>query len=430
MGFGLKSDFMLIKKIRVITGNTESAGLQSQDIRINGAGIIEAIGSLSPEPNEVVHEWPHACISPGWLDIGIQTGDPGYEHREHLQSVSAAAAAGGFTAVACFPNTHPALDSKSEILYVLNKTTAEAVTFHPFGAVSEDCAGKDLAELYDMHAAGAVAFSDGNQPVQDAGLLLRALQYASGFNGLIINQPHHKTIAAGGQMHEGVASTMLGLKGLPALAEELMVQRDLSLLEYAGGRLHLHLISTAKSVVLVRAAKRAGLPVTCSVAVANLCFTDEKLTTFNSNWKLLPPLRSTADTEALLEGLVDGTIDFICSNHTPWDEEAKNLEFPYAEFGMIGLETAFSLCRTFLDKKLSVNILVEKMAIQPRRVLGLPIPELTVGSRAELTIFQPDEEWIFEEKNIRSKSRNTPFIGQTLRGSVLGIVNGERVVMQ
>jgi len=409
---------MLLKNVRIVTGNTDPYPTLPQDIRLR-EGRIEAIGQLSPEAGEVVHEWPNAHVSPGWMDVGVHTGDPGYEHREDLQTAAAAAAAGGFTAVACFPNTQPATHSKSEVLYVLNKTAALPVRFFPIGAVSQGCEGKDLSELYDMHSAGAVAFSDGSHPVQDAGLLLRALQYASAFNGLIINQPHHKTLAAGGQMHEGLVSTSLGLRGLPALAEEIVVQRDLSLLEYAGGRLHLHLISTAKSVALLRAAKRAGLPVTASVAAANLCFTDERLADFNSNWKLLPPLRSTADSEALLEGLADGTLDFICSNHTPWDEEAKNLEFPYAEFGMIGLETCFAMCRTFLGNKLSINDWVEKIAVRPRQVLGLPVPEIREGAPAELTVFDPDAEWVLTEKDLRSKSRNTPLLGERLRGRVL-----------
>ncbi len=416
---------LLIKNARIVAGKTEN---RPHDILIRD-GIIEAIGTqLSVEKSAEIWDFANAHISPGWLDVGTHTGDPGFEHREDLRTTARAAASGGFTAVACFPNTHPAIHSKSEVLYVKNKTEHEPVTFYPVGAVSQHNEGKDLAELYDMHAAGAVAFSDGSKSVQDAGLLLRAMQYVKAFNGLIINEPHYKTIATGGQMHEGLQSTSLGMKGIPALAEEIMVQRDLSLLEYAESRLHLHLISSAKSVALIRAAKKAGLPVTASVAIANLCFTDEKLSTFDSNWKLLPPLRSPSDTDALLEGLTDGTIDFICSNHTPWDEEAKNLEFPYAEFGMIGLETAFALCRTFLDKKLSVSDLVEKIALAPRRVLGQPVPEIKPGARAELTVFDPDAEWVFGENDIRSKSHNTPFVGQAFKGKVLGIVNKGQAV--
>lgn len=413
---------LLLKNARIYDGTSES---RVQDILIHD-GIIEAIGTnIAPPKGAEVWESPGLSVSPGWLDVGVYAADPGYEHREELTTAAAAAAAGGFTAMACFPNTDPALHTKSEILYVKNKTRDLPVHCYPIGAISQSCEGKDLAELFDMHAAGAIAFSDGKRAVQDAGLLLRAIQYAKAFNGLVINVPHHKTIAAGGQMHEGVMSTMLGLKGLPSLAEELMVQRDLSLLEYAEGRLHIHLISTAKSVDLIRAAKKAGLPVTASVAVANLCFTDEKLEDFDSNWKIVPPLRSEADTTALLEGLADGTIDFICSNHTPWHEEAKNLEFTYADFGMIGLETTFALCRTFLDKKLSIHDLVEKLSLAPRAVLGLPVPKIAQGAQAELTVFDPDQEWVFEAKDIRSKSKNTPFIGQKFKGKVIGVVSNK-----
>ncbi|MBK6996964.1 MAG: dihydroorotase [Saprospiraceae bacterium] len=413
---------VLLKNAHLFDGISKS---RVQDILLKD-GLIEAIGDQIPLPQgAALWESSNLCVSPGWLDVGVYAADPGFEHREDLTSAAAAAVAGGFTAMACFPNTDPALHTKSEILYVKNKANDLPVYCYPIGAVSQSCEGKDLAELFDMHAAGAVAFSDGKRSVQDAGLLLRALQYAKAFDGLIINVPHHKTIAAGGQMHEGLMSTSLGLKGLPALAEELMVQRDLSLLEYSEGRLHIHLISTAKSVALVRAAKQAGLQVSCSVAVANLCFSEEKLAEFDSNWKIVPPLRNKADADALLEGLADGTIDFICSNHSPWHEEAKNLEFTYAEFGMIGLETVFSLCRTFLDKKLTVNDLVEKLSLAPRRVLGLPIPKITKGERAELTVFDPELEWVLEAKDIRSKSSNTPFIGQKFKGKVLGVFSGK-----
>ena len=418
---------LLLKNVRILGEKNEK---HPQDILIRD-GVIEVIGENLPAGKGAeIWEWPNACVSPGWFDAGIQACDPGYEHREDLRTAGYAAAAGGFTSVAAFPNTSPAIHSKSEVLYIKNKTAGSPVTFYPIGAVSQGCEGKDLAELFDMHSAGAIAFSDGRKAVQDAGLLLRALLYVKAFNGLVINEPHHKTIAAGGQMHEGVISTSLGLKGVPTLAEEIMVQRDLSLLDYAHGRLHLHLLSTAKSVALVRAAKKAGLPVTASVAVANLCFTDEKLADFDSNWKLLPPLRSQSDADALIEGLKDGTIDFICSNHTPWDEESKNLEFPYAEFGIIGLETAFALCRTFLNKKLSVNDLIEKMAVAPRRVFGLQTPVIQPGARAEITVFDPDAEWILKENDIRSKSRNTPFIGRSFKGKVLGIVNNGQAVKQ
>jgi dihydroorotase len=410
---------ILLKKVRIVTEKEVSAPV---DILIRD-GIVAAIADALDAPKDAqLWSQPDAHVSAGWFDVGAQGCDPGLEHREDLHSLCAAAAAGGYTALACFPNTQPTLHSKSEIRYVRNKTAGEAVQVHPIGALSLDCAGKDLAELYDMHNAGAVAFGDGAKPVQDAGLLLRGLQYARAFNGLIINTPMHKTIAAGGQMHEGVTSTALGLKAIPALAETLMVQRDLSLLEYAEGRLLLHLVSTARSVELVRAAKKAGLPVHCSVAVANLFFEDRQMDEFDTNWKVLPPLRGPEDRAALLEGLLDGTVDFIAANHVPWDEEAKNLEFPYAEFGMSALETCFALCRSHGREALPLPQLIGKLAHAPRRVLGLPVPEIKVGEQAELSLFSPDAEWVFSEKTLRSKGRNTPFLGQKLRGKVLGLV--------
>jgi dihydroorotase len=418
---------LLLKNIRICSGQ-KIAG--PQDIRISD-GIIQAIGKNLPmEPGVQEISFPgQVYASAGWMDVGVHTGDPGYEHREDLRTATQAAAAGGFTAIACAPNTLPVVDSKGSVVYIQNKTAGLPVSVFPIGAISIGAKGADLAELYDMHAAGAIAFSDGRMPVQDAGLLLRALQYVQAFQGLIMHQPHHNSIAAGGQMHEGLISTQLGMRGMAALAEEVAVQRDLSLLEYAGGRLHLHLVSTKKGVEMVRAAKAAGLPVTASVAVANLCFTDEALVDFDSNWKVKPPLRDETHRQALLEGLADGTIDFICSNHTPWDQEMKNVEFPFAEFGMIGLETAFALCRTFLEKELPLEQLVQRWAVGPRAVLGLPVPEIKPGARAELTLFDPEQAWTFAEKDIRSKSVNTPFVGQKFKGKVLGILNKGQLVM-
>lgn len=412
---------LLLRNIRVCT---EKETTPSVDIRI-GDGIIRAVGKKLPMEagvHEVIFE-QETCASPGWMDVGPQPGEPGFEHREALRTLADAAAAGGFTALAPMPNTAPAVDSKSGVTYLHSKTAGYATHFHPIGAVSVGTAGKDMAELYDMHAAGAVAFSDGSHPVQDAGLLLRALQYSRAFNSLIFDFPHHKSIAGSGMMHEGIISTRLGMKAIPALAEEIVVQRDLSLLEYSGGRLHLHLISTRKGVEMVRRAKAAGLAVTASAAVANLCFTDEMLADFDSNWKVMPPLRSAEHREALLEGVADGTIDFLCTNHTPWDPEAKNLEFPYAEFGMTGLETAFALCRTYLDKQLSLQDLVRLWAIGPRKVLGLPVPEIKPGAPAELTLFSPDVSWTFSAAGIRSKSANTPFVGSDFKGKVVGVVS-------
>ncbi len=404
----------------------ENADSKNRNERLHIAirdGVITAMGKdIVPDKDAQVYDCRGAVACPGWMDLGTQIADPGYEYREDLHVTARAAAAGGFTAVVCMPNTKPAVHSKAEVLYVRNKTAGLPVRFFPIGSISQDNAGKDLAELYDQFAAGAIAFSDGRYPVQDAGLLLRALQYTQAFGGLVMNRPHHHGIAGGGQMHEGLQSTMLGMKGIPALAEELIVQRDLKLLAYSGGRLHIQLISTAESVAMIRAAKAAGLPVTCSVAVANLAFTDAQLAHFDSNYKVNPPLRAESDRQALIQGLLDGTIDCICSNHEPWDAEHKNLEFPYAEFGMSSLDTAGALSYTVLKEALPFAQLVEKWADSPRRILGLPVPRIAVGATAEITLFDPELRWTVQAADLRAQSKNTPLIGQTLQARAVGII--------
>ncbi len=419
---------LLLRNIRIIAPQQPLLDGQIRDILIKNGKIlkIDSKIALEDESGIKVFEQPNACVSIGWLDVGTQTGDPGLEHREDLESVSKAAMAGGFTALAPFPNTEPAIHSKSEILYIKNRTASYLVDFQPIGALSVDCKGKDLAEMLDMRSVGAIAFSDGRKSVQDSGLLLRGMQYAKIFEGLIFNVPNDKTIAPHGEIHEGEVSTSLGLSGIPSMAEELMVQRDLQLLEYADSRLHFHNISTAGAVTSIREAKKRGLKVTASVAAMNLCFTDDVLRGFNTNFKVMPPLREELDRQALIKGLADGTIDFISTNHTPVDEEGKNLEFPYADFGAIGLETTFGIINQYLHKSFTIQDFVEFLAINPRHVLGLEMPTITEGAEANLTIFNPDETWTFSSKDILSKSKNSPLVGQILRGAVLGVVNNDK----
>jgi dihydroorotase len=415
---------LLIKNATLIHPNSKHDGAVA-DIFIKN-GKIEDVGTALNAEGVQVFDAKGACVSPGWLDLGTLVGDPGFEHREDFASVEKAAAAGGYTAIACLPNTAPAIHSKSEVQYVRSRSETSIVDFLPIGAVSHDCQGKDITEMYDMQAAGAVAFSDGKKSVQDSGLMLRALQYVQPFSGVVFNRPHDRTMAPGGQLHEGVMSTSLGMKGLPSLAEEVMLRRDIYLAEYTGSRLHALNISTAGSVDLVRDAKARGLQVTASTAAMNLACDDHLLHDFDPNFKVMPPIRELADMEALRAGLADGTIDCITSNHTPLDPEAKNLEFPFADFGAIGLETAFGLSWMHMNGMLSVSQLVERLAILPRKILGLPEAKIGPGTPANLTIFDPTMEWTFAKKDIFSKSKNTPFVGWRLRGKVLGVVNKGR----
>ncbi len=414
---------MLLIKNATIVDPTSGLNGKKRDILINKKGIIESIKANIKAPNVKILDAKEACVSIGWMDVGTQVGDPGFEHREDLQTVTEAAVAGGFTAIAPNPNTIPTIHSKSEVNYLKNKTGHGLVDFLPIGAISRDCEGKDITEMYDMHHSGAVAFSDGQKTIQNSGLMMRALQYVKAFDGLIMNHPQDHDLSSEGQMHEGKMSTSLGMKGIPSLAEELMVQRDLYLAEYAESRLHLFNISTERSVELLKEARAKGIDVTASVPVLNLIFDETAIAEFDSNYKVLPPLREKSDIRALKRGIKNGIIILITSNHTPLDEEAKNLEFPYADFGIIGLETTYALCNTFLRDTLETEDIVSIMAINPRKLLRLPMPSIKEGEKANLTIFNPNLEWTFSEKDIHSKSKNTPFVDQQFKGKVIGVVN-------
>jgi dihydroorotase len=405
----------LIRQVCVFAPGSPHHG-QTTDLLLEN-GTIVRIGRDLPAPDRCREiRVTGLCVSPGWLDLFGACGEPGLEHREDFATAARAAHAGGFRAVCLLPNTRPALHGKSEIGLVRSARVDAPVELLPLGALTRNCEGTEPAEIYDMHAAGAVAFSDGKNPVQHAGVMLRALQYTKPFGGLVIQSPLDKQLGGGGHLHEGRTSTLLGLRGLPALAEDVMVQRDLRLLEYTGSRLHLANLSTAESVALVREAKARGLAVTASVNPLNLFFTDEALLDFDTNLKVMPPLRDESHRQALIAGLLDGTIDCFVSNHMPLDPESKELEFPYASFGAIGWETAFAALRTALWEVLTWEQIVQKLAVEPWKILGLQPPAVAEGQPDRLTFFLPDEPWTFSGPDIRSKSHNSPFIGRSFRG--------------
>ena len=415
---------LFINNVFIIHPDSPHNG-QKVDMMIEN-GVIQKIGKCLKCPeNATFIEGEGAFAALGFMDIGVQACDPGFEHRDDVFSIAKAAAFGGFTSVAVQPNTQPTLHSKSEIAYVKNKTKEQLVDFQVIGAMTQDCKGEEISEMYDMYHAGAIAFSDGKKSIKESGILLRALQYVKAFDGLIINHPFEKSVAQGGQMHEGLMSTSLGMKGIPSLSEELMLVRDLYLLEYCESRLHVANISTARSVDLIRQAKAKGLQVTASVAAINLAFEDNDLANFDTFLKVQPPLRAQSDIAALREGLVDGTIDFIASNHIAHDEEAKNLEFPYADFGVIGLETTAAVANTFSG--LSKEQLVEKLSINPRNILKINTPNIVEGEKANLTIFNPNLVWTYEKKHILSKCYNSPFIGKELKGKTIAVINQGKV---
>ena len=401
--------------------------LQTADVLVENGHIARVGNSLSVSADTEIIDATGAWCSPGWLDCHVQSGEPGFEHREDLNSLSEAALAGGYTALLANPNTLPAIHSKSEVSYLLGQSRHLPIDILPIGAVSEGCKGKDLAEILDMRSAGAVAFGDGTEPIQHNGLMLRALQYVMPFQGVIINRPHENTLSNGGQMHEGVISTMLGMRGIPSLAEELMVERDLQLLKYTNSRLHLAGISTAGAVARIRQAKKEGLQVSASVALLNLLFTDESLSGFNANFKVLPPLRSNSDREALLNGLLDGTLDFWFSNHVPLDTEVKDREFPYTDFGAAAIETTAAALHTSLSEYFKPEQFLQLLAIRPREIFQIPIPHILEGQEANLTVFHPDLTWTFKRSDSKSKAINSPFYDQSFRGAVLATVKGKNL---
>jgi len=413
---------ILIRQATIIDSSSPHNG-QTTGVLIED-GLITKIGDgLAARGCDEVIEAAGACISPGWFDLNAFLGDPGFEHKEDLHTGIAAAAAGGFTAVCCLPNTRPAIHSKSEVEYVVNKSRGNIVNVLPIGALSYNCEGKEITEMYDMRYAGAIAFSDGYSSRPDAGMMLRSLQYVKPFGGVIISFPHEANLAVGGVIHEGEVSTRMGLKGIPALAEELIVSRDIELAGYTGSKVHFAYLSTKRSVELVREAKAQGLSVTCSVSPFSLAFTDEVVAGYDANYKVLPPLRAESDRQALREGLKDGTIDALASGHLPQDGESKDKEFDLANFGMITLEALFGWVNQSMDGQWNEEQLVERLAMRPRAIVGLPVPSIQENRAAEITIFDPSKAWRLAETDIRSKARNTPLIGAIMKGRVIGIFN-------
>lgn len=415
---------ILIRQALVYDTASPHHGLR-KDILVD-KGIIQKIANKISDPGATKVESDNLCISTGWIDLGTYTGDPGYEYREDLETVTAAAARGGYTGIATLPNTNPRTHSKSEIAYLLNRTKDNIVTCYPLGAVSMNCEGKDLAEIYDMHRSGAVAFTDGRQAIQNGGLMLRGLLYVKGIKGVIINRPHDRSIAADGHMNEGVVSTTLGLKGIPDIGEHLMLQRDLSLCAYTDSRYHAMHISSAESVSLIKNALKSKLDVSASVAYMNLVATEQELSTFKTAYKVLPPLRKESDRKALIKGLKEGTISTISANHIPIDDDHKIVEFSSAKFGASGLETCFAAINTHLSKSVGLDILIERLTSGPREILGLEDAPIKRGAPATLTLFDPDADFLLKRSDFQSKSSNSPFADKPLKGKVLGVINGKK----
>ena len=433
---------LLIRAARVVD-TTAAHHHQVVDLLIEN-GVILKIGTDLTTPNGAqVIDVPNLHLSAGWVDGRAAANDPGHEHRETLPDLARAAAAGGFTDVALLPNTNPVVDTKDTLGYVrrMAETPGSPARLHPMAAITKGTKGVDFTDMIDLHRAGAIAFTDGDYPLQNPDLLLKTLQYLRPMHGLLVNRAEEQLLTQFGQMHEGIQSTLLGLKGLPAMAEVMTIERDLRLLAYvlepvtdtgnpaSAGQavpnpvvpvLHFACLSTAESVELIRRAKARGLPVSCDVAAHQLVFTDTDLASFDTCLKVNPPFRSQTDVDALWAGLADGTIDMIVSDHHPHDDESKNVEFDVAEFGISSIETVFSAVLTHNNNRLPLATLIDRLTRGPRQVLRLPPTTIAEGQPAVLTLFDPTAQWLFDRPV--SPAKNSPFLGKILTGKVLGTV--------
>ena len=414
---------VLVKSAKILDPKSDFHN-QTVDILVE-KGVIKDIGDSlkNPKKNKEI-QLENLHISRGWFDSSVCFGEPGFEERETIANGLKTAAFSGFSAVAVNPNTYPIVDTSSDISFLKTKSDGFATKLYPIGALTKTASGKDLAELFDMTEAGAIAFGDYQSPISDPNLMKLALQYASNFGGLIMSFPLESKIAGNGVMHEYITSTSLGLKGIPALAEELQIARDLFILNYTGGKLHIPTISTKKSVELIREAKANKLDISCSVAIHNLIFSDEALEGFDTNFKVLPPLRSAEDRQALIDGLKDGTIDMVTSDHNPMDIEHKKLEFDNAAYGTLGLESAFGALNSIFTTKKSVDLLTKG-----KSRFDVEDSSITLGNMADLTLFNPTGNFTFSKSHIHSASKNSMFLGKELKGHVYGIIANNQLAL-
>jgi len=414
----------IVLKNATIVDPSSKHHLKERDVLITNGKIDKIATSIPSSEKTKEISLKNLHISQGWFDSSVSFGEPGFEERETIENGLRTAAHSGFTSVAVNANCFPVTDSKGHIKYLKSKAEENVVDLYPIGALTMKSKGKDLAELFDMQNEGAQSFYDYKKPIANANLLKIALQYCQNFDGLVQSFPFEKSVARNGVVNEEVSGTRLGLKGIPALSEELQIVRDLYILEYTGGKLHIPTISTKKSVELIREAKKNGLNVTCSVAIYNLTLTDSLLQDFDTNYKLLPPLRTETDVKALLKGLSDGTIDGTTSDHNPLDVERKNTEFDLADYGSIGLESCFGALNSVCGIEQSVRALTGL-----KRVFNIPETKIEEGQEAVLTLFNPNETWEFSKSDILSSSKNAALLGMKLKGKAYGIFSKNNLIL-
>ena len=414
---------ILLKNVTIIDPKG-AFHLQEVDVLVQDGRIAEIGEKLAVTADHIIQK-DNLHLSVGWFDSSVCFGEPGYEERETLENGLKTAGKSGFTDIALAPETSPTVDHQAAVVQLKNHGHSFPTRIHPVAAFTKGQAGQSMTELYDLQKKGAIAFGDFLRPIDNPELLKIGLQYAQGFDGLILSTPFESRIGGHGVAHEGTVSTQLGLAGIPSLSESVHLQRDIHLLRYTGGKLHIPCISSAASVALIRAAKREGLNISCSVPLANLCYTEEALFGFDTNTKLFPPLRTKNDQEALKEGLLDGTIDLVTSHHQPINIELKHLEFEHAAFGTIGLEAVFSVLNTLFPLEKVIQLLS-----QGRSVFGLDTPKIAVGEEACFSLFTPDGSGSFESSDLLSSNKNCVFLGHATQGKVYGSLLGEEFILK
>ncbi len=396
-------------------------------------GIIKKIGNLTEEDFKTskVFDFENKYCVPGLFDMHVHLREPGREDEETIETGCIAAAAGGFTEIACMPNTSPNIDSAEVVTYIKEKSKDLLVEVYPIGAATLERKGEAIAPMYELVEAGAVAFSDDGNSIKTAGILRHAMEYAQMLNVPIIEHCEDESLACGA-MNEGIVSTILGLPGIPSVAEDLIVMRDILMAEFTGAKVHIAHISSKNAVEFVRQAKKKKIQVTAEAAPHHFTLTDESLKTYDTNFKMNPPLRTSEDVQAIIEGLKDGTIDCIASDHAPHSIEEKEMEFIYAPNGIIGLETQLGLALSELvhKKHLTLSQLVEKLSINPRKILNIPVPLIKEGEKANLTIFDKDLIWTVDVSKFKSKSKNSPFDKRLLTGKSIAVINKRKMFFE
>jgi dihydroorotase len=411
---------IILKSAKVINAESKYNGTK-QDILISEGKIVKIAKSIEIETAQVI-KIENLHVSVGWLDSSVSFGEPGYEERETIENGALVASKSGFTDVVLNPNTDPVLDKQTDISFVKLKSKNVTCNIHPLGALSISSKSVNMAELFDMKNAGAVGFYDFKKPIKSSNLLKTSLLYSQSFGSLIMSFPLDESIAKNGIINEGLISLNYGIKGIPNFSEEVQINRDLQILEYTGGRLHIPTISTKKSVELIKNAKSKGLNVTCSVAIHNLIFNETKLKDFDTRFKVLPPLRSEDDRLALIEAVHKGIIDLVTSDHTPIDIENKKTDIDNSKFGTIGLESFFGSLLTIFSLEKTIEILT-----RGKDIFKIEKTNLNEGSLAKLSLFTVSDDYEFSKENILSKSKNSAFLGLKMKGKPLGIINSEKI---